>query len=315
MANDTEFIIELKKLTKYYGRHRGIENLDLQIRKGVIFGFLGPNGAGKTTTIRCLLGILNPTDGEIRVFDKKIDQWAANISLKENIGYLPGEFNLYRHFSVKQILDYFESLRSQPAIYRSKLVRELELDESRSVSQLSKGNKQKVGLVQALMHDPDLVILDEPTSGLDPLIQQRVYSILKEFRKRGKSIFFSSHNLAEVQKIADEVAIIKEGLLISHDRIIDLSSRVKQKILVSTQRPLSSTILSSDFITHYVEIYSANGDHRYQIWLHQPNQHLSKVFALLEEYGILDVALPESSLEEYFIHYYSDEEDMLNVVE
>lgn len=296
-------------MTKYYGRHRGIENLNLQVKKGVIYGFLGPNGAGKTTTIRCLLGILSSNSGEINVFGKKIDQWTTKISLKEKIGYLPGEFNLYRHFNVKQILDYFDSLRKRPAILRETLVNVLELDESRSVSQLSKGNKQKVGLVQALMHDPDLVILDEPTSGLDPIIQQRLYTILKEFRKRGRTIFFSSHNLAEVQKIADEVAIIKEGFLVTHNRIADLSSTVQQKVIITTKNAIPSSICSSPLLTHIDEIYSMNGDHHYHIWLHQRNQHLSKVFVLLEEFEILDVALPESSLEEYFIHYYSDDKE------
>ncbi len=316
MENESKLVIELENLTKYYGQHRGIENLTLRIKRGIIQGFLGPNGAGKTTTIRCLLGILKPNDGQIKVFGNTIKNWTTEISLKEKIGYLPGEFNLYRHFKVKQILDYFESLRNRPAFYRDELVKELELDESRSVSQLSKGNKQKVGLVQALMHDPDLVILDEPTSGLDPLIQQRLYSILKRVRQRGKTIFFSSHNLAEVQKIADEVAIIREGILVSHDRISDLSSRVQQKLIVSTASPIPNSILSSDLISHYDELYSTNGDHRYQIWLYQQNQHLSKVFEQLEAYKILDVALPESSLEEYFIHYYTDDEEVQsNVVE
>jgi ABC-2 type transport system ATP-binding protein len=306
---NNNFVIELENLTKYYGKHRGIENLSLQIKKGTIYGFLGPNGAGKTTTIRCLLGILHPNSGNISVFGEKIDRWEVNIDLKERIGYLPGEFELYRHFTVKQILDYFESLRKRPAVLREKLITELDLDESRSVSQLSKGNKQKVGLVQALMHNPDLVILDEPTSGLDPLIQQRLYSILKELKKKERTIFFSSHNLSEVQKIADEVAIIKDGFLVSHDRIADLSLKVQQKLNITTKIPIPATICESTLINRYDQIYSMDGDHRYQIWLHRQNQNLSKVFGLLEEFEILDVALPESSVEEYFIQYYSENKE------
>lgn len=307
MDLEYDFAIELKNLTKYYGKHRGIENLSLQIRKGVIHGFLGPNGAGKTTTIRCLLGILNPNSGYISLFGKKIERWATEIALKEKIGYLPGEFELYRHFTVKQILDYFDSLRKRPAVFRDEFVEKLDLDESRSVSQLSKGNKQKVGLVQALMHDPDLLILDEPTSGLDPLIQQRLYTILRDFRTRGKTIFFSSHNLAEVQKIADEVAIVKEGFMVSHDRISDLSSRVQQKLIITTKTPISDAMSTSSLIVNFEKIYSTNGGHRYQIWLHRHNHQLSKVFEVLEDFVILDVVLPEPSLEEYFIHYYSEE--------
>ena len=183
--------IEFVNLTKFYGSHRGIENLSIKIMKGIIFGFLGPNGAGKTTTIRCLLGILKPTNGYVKVLNCEIKNWSNNISLKEKIGYLPGEFDLYKHFTVKTLLDYFASLRKRPSSLRKELVTLLELDESRPVSQLSKGNKQKVGLIQALMHDPDLLILDEPSSGLDPLMQQRLYKILKEFKNRGKTIFFS----------------------------------------------------------------------------------------------------------------------------
>ena len=307
MDMNEDFSIKLKNLTKYYGRHRGIEDLSLQISSGVIYGFLGPNGAGKTTTIRCLLGILKPTKGDVFVFGKKVNNWVSERKLKEKIGYLPGEFDLYKHFSVKQILDYFESLRKRrPAVLRKELVESLELDESRAVSQLSKGNKQKVGLVQALMHDPDLVILDEPTSGLDPLMQQRLYRVLKDFKNQGKTIFFSSHNLAEVQKVADEVAIIKDGFLISHNRIDTLSSQVQQKLLVTTEIPIDVNFSTSPLIESFEKIQKSNGNHRYQIWLHPHDHMYSEAFKLLEEYKLIDVIIPEPNLEEYFIKYYSE---------
>jgi ABC-2 type transport system ATP-binding protein len=307
MSNGENIAIELIKLSKYYGRHRGIDDLSLQIGSGVIYGFLGPNGAGKTTTIRCLLGILKPTEGDIYVFGKKVTQWTSKRKLKEKIGYLPGEFELYKHFTVKQILDYFDSLRkNRPAVLREELVDIFELDESRAVSQLSKGNKQKVGLIQALMHDPELIILDEPTSGLDPLMQQRLYRVLKEFKNRGKTIFFSSHNLSEVQKIADEVAIIKDGYLVTKNRIDALSSQVQQKLLVTTKMPIDASFSTSPLIESLERIGKPNGDNRYLIWIHTHDHMYSEVFKLLERYRVLDVSIPEPSLEEYFIKYYSE---------
>lgn len=311
MNEKATYAVEFSDLTKFYGPYRGIENLTLRIKSGIIFGFLGPNGAGKTTTIRCLLGILSPTRGSIKLFDREIDDWSSEAFLKENIGYLPGEFDLYKHFTVKETLDYFASLRKKESFLRQKLVKIFDLDESRKVTQLSKGNKQKVGLVQALMHDPDLLVLDEPTAGLDPLVQQRLYSVLKGFRDRGKTIFFSSHNLPEVQKIADEVAVIKEGFLVSHDLIEHLSQKIHRKVLVSLTEPLKEEVVSLlPFVSAWQQITS-NGNEstfRYSLWLNSLQPNFAEVFQALNTLHVKDVVIPELSLEDYFLQYYKEDE-------
>ncbi|MFX1516722.1 MAG: ABC transporter ATP-binding protein [Promethearchaeota archaeon] len=302
-----ESTIELNNLTKYYGKHRGIEKLSLKINPGIISGFLGPNGAGKTTTIRCLLGILKPTRGQVKVFGHEITNWSSQISLKEKIGYLPGEFDLYKHFTVKGILDYFASLRKQPSKLRNSLIETFDLDETRNVSQLSKGNKQKVGLIQALMHDPDLLILDEPSVGLDPLMQQRLYNVLKEFRDRGKTIFFSSHNLAEVQKICDDVAIIREGFLVSHDHINQLSQRVQQRIILTMEEPIDSLLTQIPLISHFEKIQTNGNGHRYSIFMKSAQPNFSELFQSLSQQTIQNVVIPEPSLEDYFLQYYKED--------
>jgi ABC-2 type transport system ATP-binding protein len=311
MDEKATYAVEFSDLTKFYGPHRGIENLSLSIKSGIIFGFLGPNGAGKTTTIRCLLGILSPTRGSIKLFDREIDDWSSEASFKENIGYLPGEFDLYKHFTVKETLDYFASLRKKESFLRQKLVKIFDLDESRKVTQLSKGNKQKVGLVQALMHDPDLLVLDEPTAGLDPLVQQRLYTVLKDFRDRGKTIFFSSHNLPEVQKIADEVAVIKEGFLVTHDLIEHLSQKIHRKVLVSLTEPLKEEVVSQfPFISAWQQIIT-NGNEftfRYSLWLNSLQPNFAEVFQALITLQVKDVVIPEPSIEDYFLQYYKEDE-------
>ncbi|MFX0171873.1 MAG: ABC transporter ATP-binding protein [Candidatus Hodarchaeota archaeon] len=310
MGEKTNYTIELSNLTKYYGSHRGIEDLTLNMKSGIIFGFLGPNGAGKTTTIRCLLGILRPTRGSIRLFGREINDWSSESFLKEKIGYLPGEFDLYKHFTVKETLDYFASLRKKESSLRKKLIALFDLDESRKVTQLSKGNKQKVGLVQALMHDPDLLILDEPTAGLDPLIQQRLYTVLKDFRDRGKSIFFSSHNLPEVQKIADEVAVIKEGFLVTHDLIEHLSQKIHRRVLISLTEPLDEDVVSHLPFVSDLQKFPSNGNdsiYQYSLWLNSLQPNFAELFQALNKLQVKDVVIPEPSLEDYFLQYYKEE--------
>jgi len=211
-------IIETEKLTKSYGTHRGIIEVDLAVIEGEIFGFLGPNGAGKTTTIRTLLDLIRPTSGVARVFG--IESGADPVAIHRRVGYLPGEFALYDRLTGAQHLEYFANLRGgvDPA-YQAMLVERLDLDASRRFKEYSKGNKQKVGLVIALQHHPDLLILDEPTAGLDPLIQQSFFEVLKEAVAGGATVFLSSHILSEVEKTCDRVAIIREGRLVKVDTV------------------------------------------------------------------------------------------------
>jgi ABC-2 type transport system ATP-binding protein len=211
-------IIQTEKLTKWYGAHRGIEDVDLVIETGEIFGFLGPNGAGKTTTIRLLLDLIRPTSGRATVFG--IDSSADPVAIHRRIGYVPGEFTLYDRLTGGQTLEYFGNLRGGvDRAYQAQLIERIDLDPSRRFKEYSKGNKQKVGLVIALQHRPELLILDEPTAGLDPLVQQTFFEILREVIADGGTTFLSSHILSEIEKSCDRVAIIRDGRLVKVDRV------------------------------------------------------------------------------------------------
>jgi ABC-2 type transport system ATP-binding protein len=210
-------IIAAEKLTKSYGSHRGIIDVDLQVNEGEAFGFLGPNGAGKTTMIRTLLDHIRPTSGRATVFG--IDTTVDPVAIHKRLGYLPGEFALYDKLTGGQTLEYFGNLRGgTDTAYRQSLIERLDVDPTRRFREYSKGNKQKIGLIIALQHRPELLLLDEPTSGLDPLIQQVFYEVIREAKAEGRTVFLSSHILSEVEKTCDRVAIIRDGRLARVDR-------------------------------------------------------------------------------------------------
>ena len=214
-------VIQTERLTKAYGAHRGIVDLDLTVEEGETFGFLGPNGAGKTTTIRTILDHLRPTSGRAFVFG--IESTADPVAIHRRIGYLPGEFLLYDKLTGRQTIEYFANLRGGvDRVYQAALVERLDVDPTRKFKEYSKGNKQKIGLIAALQHRPDLLILDEPTSGLDPLVQQTFFELIREAKGEGRTVFLSSHILSEVEKIGDRVAIIRDGRLVKVDRVAAL---------------------------------------------------------------------------------------------
>jgi ABC-2 type transport system ATP-binding protein len=211
-------VIRTEKLSKSYGSHRGIVDVDLDVQQGEVFGFLGPNGAGKTTTIRVLLDLIRPSGGKAFVFD--IESSADPVAIHRRLGYLPGEFTLYDRLTGMQTLEYFGNLRGGvDREYQASLIERFDLDPSRRFREYSKGNKQKVGLVAALQHRPELLILDEPTAGLDPLVQQTFFSILREAVAEQRTIFLSSHILSEAERSCDRVAIIREGRIVRVDRV------------------------------------------------------------------------------------------------
>lgn len=210
-------VILTEALTKSYGTHRGIVDVDLEVGEGQVFGFLGPNGAGKTTTIRTLLDLIRPTSGRAYVFG--IESSVDPEAIHRRVGYLPGEFTLYDRLTGGQTIEYFANLRGGvDATYQASLIERLGLDPSRRYKEYSKGNKQKVGLVVAFQHRPDLLVLDEPTSGLDPLVQQAFQALVLEARDEGRTVFLSSHVLSEVERTCDRVAIIRDGRLVMVDR-------------------------------------------------------------------------------------------------
>ena len=222
-------VIETDRLTKYYGRARGVIDLDLEVRPGEVYGFLGPNGAGKTTTIRLLLDFIRPTGGRATAFG--LDVHRDSLAIRRRIGYLPGELTLYESLSGRELLSYFAHLRRLPRDGRGEALAErLDCDLGREIRTLSHGNRQKLGLVQALMGDPELAILDEPTLGLDPLVQLEFFRIVDELRAAGRTMFVSSHNLPEVERICDRVGIIREGRLLAVETVAGLKERAVRRL-------------------------------------------------------------------------------------
>lgn len=216
--------IRTRGLTKFYGKTRGIENLDLRVERGEVFGFLGPNGAGKSTTINLLMGFRNPTRGTARILGQPIGP--GNVALRKRLGFMPGELALYEHMKARDLLRYFGNLRGGVDWkYVAGLADRFSLNLNKKIKDLSKGNKQKVALVQAWMHQPDVLILDEPTSGLDPLVQQEFHELVKEAKRGGTTVFLSSHVLSEVEHICDRAAIVREGRLVVVERIASLHER------------------------------------------------------------------------------------------
>ena len=221
--------IETEKLTKYYGRSRGVMDVDLTVEAGQIFGFLGPNGAGKSTTIRLLLDLIRPTSGRARVLG--MDVHRDRLAIDRRVSYVPGELSLYSELTGRQLLTYLGNLQGRvDTDYREKLIQRLELDTSKRIKSLSRGNKQKVGLVAAFMIRPDLLILDEPTAGLDPFIQLEFEHLCEEARTEGRTVFISSHQLPEVEHLCDRVGIIREGRLLAVESIAALKERALRRL-------------------------------------------------------------------------------------
>jgi ABC-2 type transport system ATP-binding protein len=218
-------------LTRAYGQQRGIVELNLEVRAGEVFGYLGPNGAGKTTTIRLLLDLIRPTRGSVALFG--LDGHRDSLPIRRRVGYLPGDMRLYESLSGRELVTYFGRLRGRiPEARAADLAKRLECDLTRVIRTLSSGNRQKIGLVQALMSDPDLLILDEPTNGLDPLVQQAFYQLLGEVRAAGRTVFLSSHVLPEVERVCDRVGFIRDGRLVAVESIAALRSRAIRHLQV-----------------------------------------------------------------------------------
>jgi len=232
--------IRTERLSKMYGRTRGLAGLDLTVDTGEVYGFLGPNGAGKTTTIRLLLDLIRPTGGRATVLG--LDPRADGVALRRRVGYLPGDFVVDGRQSSRELLTYLGNLRGGvPATRVDALAGRLDLDLSRRIAGLSKGNRQKVGLVQAFMHQPELLILDEPTSGLDPLLQQEFVTMIHEARAAGQTVFMSSHVMSEVQQTADRVGIIRDGALVTVEQVEALRERAVRRVEIHFASPVSAS--------------------------------------------------------------------------
>ncbi|OLB73779.1 MAG: ABC transporter [Actinobacteria bacterium 13_2_20CM_2_71_6] len=234
-----DLAIHTDQLTKMYGSRRGLAGLDLSVTTGEVYGFLGPNGAGKTTTIRVLLDLIRPTSGRVELLGG--DPRQDGVALRRRIGYLPGDFTVDGRQSVTELLTYLGNLRGGvPRARMTALAERLDLDLTARFRSLSKGNRQKVGLVQAFMHAPELLILDEPTSGLDPLVQQTFLSMVREARAAGQTVFMSSHVMSEVQQTADRVGIVREGRMVVVERVEDLRERAVRQVEIHFEDPVSA---------------------------------------------------------------------------
>ena len=292
-------IIQAEKLTKYYGTHVGIIDVDLEVQQGEVFGFLGPNGAGKTTTIRTILDLIRPTGGRALVFG--IESTADPVAIHRRIGYIPGEFALYDRLTGGQTLDYFANLRGGvDRAYQASLIDRFEVDPKRRFREYSKGNKQKIGLVIALQHRPDLLILDEPTSGLDPLVQQSFYALVHEAKAEGRTTFLSSHILSEVERTADRVAIIREGRIAKVDTVEALRDLAHHQV----ELRFSGAVPVAEFeaLPGVSEVVAE--DHVLRLRVSGP---ISPVVRAAARYELIDFVSREPTLEETFLAQYGNQ--------
>ncbi len=303
MSNDAALMI--RGLRKSYGKVRALRGLDLEVRRGEIFGFLGPNGAGKTTTIRCLLDLIRPDGGTVRVLG--IDPQADPVAVRARTGYLPGELSLDSTLKVRGQLRYLNALRGNKTdwSYVRRLAERIELDLRLPIRNLSKGNKQKVAVVQALMSRPELLLMDEPTSGLDPLIQQEVYHLLAEARADGATVFFSSHIIGEVEALAERVAIIREGVIVEEAEPSRLVSMALRRARVRFREAVDVAALTR------VEGITLLSESDGQTAHLQVEGEMDGLIKALAAFPVTDFETERPSLEEIFLAFYasSDMED------
>ncbi len=291
-----DYVIETKGLSVYYGKHRGIVDVDLHVEKGEVFGFLGPNGAGKTTAQRVLLDVIRPTAGEAYLFGK--DCQKEGVTIREQVGYLPGELSLYKNMKASQFFKMYFALQpsNTDPNYWKILADRLDLDTGRKIREFSRGNKQKVGIVAAFMNKPDLLILDEPTGGLDPLVQQTVMELVREANQEGTTVFFSSHILPEVQAVCDKVGIIREGRLVATERVEDLTHQHFKRVRFSFATMPPTAAFSQEGVTE---------TERDELTLTlEIREDLAQVMEKAASYGITDIETIPVSLEEIFLTYY-----------
>ena len=288
-----DYILVLKKLKKYYGFNKGVEDVSLKIKKGEIYGFIGPNGAGKSTTIRTIMGLINKTSGSI-VFDgNELD--SNDIDIKKRIGYLPSEINLYDDMTVKDVFNYHQSFFDKDITSRRKnLVKALKINENAKIEDLSLGNLKKVGIVLALMHEPDLLILDEPTSGLDPIMQSVFHDILLKEKEKGTTILYSSHILSEVANLCDKIGFIKDGKVIKEDSI--------ENIMKDSYTYLTIASIDIEKIKDDLKLRIKSENDNEIVFINDIDINI--LIKKLSKYKIDKLLIENVSLEDLFVNYY-----------
>ncbi|ABG03069.1 ABC transporter related [Rubrobacter xylanophilus DSM 9941] len=305
MRREMGAVIETSGLAKSYGKSRGIRGVDLTVREGEVFGFLGPNGAGKTTTIRLLMGFLRPSGGSARVFG--FDVWRQSVEVRSRVGNLPGEFALEDRLTGEELLRFFARLRGVGDLSHAReLAERLGAELGRPMRRLSRGNKQKIGLIQAMFHRPPLLILDEPTGGLDPLVQEEFLGMVREVKEEGRTVFFSSHNLAEVERVCDRVGIIREGELVAvepTDALIDKSFR-HVRVAFGEEPPEKELRRLAGLPG--VENFRSEGPGRVSFTVYGG---FDAVIKQLARHTVAGVDFERPSLEEVFLAYYGGKGD------
>ena len=291
--------IEIKNLTKVYGKNRGIQDINISVKEGEIYGFIGPNGAGKSTTIKTLLNFIYSTSGEALIFG--MDSVKESEKIKEYIGYVPSEVRYYDDVKVKDIIKYAQSFYPKSnKEYVDRICNELELDMNKKMGELSLGNKKKVAIAQSLINNPKLLILDEPTNGLDPLMQKKLFNILIEEKEKGNTVFLSSHNLVEVQNLCDRVCVIKEG------KIVDIIEIEKSKTELKLKVTLSSSDITDDIVLNLSDkILDKNG----KLYTFIYSKNIDSLVKELANYKIDELLIKKENLEEAFLNYYENNKE------
>lgn len=291
--------IEIKNLTKVYGKNRGIQDINISVKEGEIYGFIGPNGAGKSTTIKTLLNFIYPTSGEALIFG--MDSVKESEKIKEYIGYVPSEVRYYDDVKVKDIIKYAQSFYPKSnKEYVDRICNELELDMNKKMGELSLGNKKKVAIAQSLINNPKLLILDEPTNGLDPLMQKKLFNILIEEKEKGNIVFLSSHNLVEVQNLCDRVCVIKEG------KIVDIIEIEKSKTELKLKVTLSSSDITDDIVLNLSDkILDKNG----KLYTFIYSKNIDSLVKELANYKIDELLIEKENLEDAFLNYYENNKE------
>ena len=286
-------IVEVTNLTKFYGKNKGINKISFYINQGEIYGLMGPNGAGKTTTIRSMLNLISPDSGSTKIFGK--DNLSQNE--KANISYLPGEYEMYSNLNGNQYLSYISNLRNAKQNNIQKLAEQLDLDLSKKINELSKGNKQKIGIIQTFMNNPMIAILDEPTTGLDPLKQHEFQNIIKEHNKLGCSILLSSHILNEIEDLCEKVGIIKDGELIASEQIDNLKNKsIKKYEITFDQKPLKGKLSKIKGISN---LKIKDNSCTFAI-----KGNVDDMIKTISKFTVINIRVLESNLEEIFLTYY-----------
>jgi ABC-2 type transport system ATP-binding protein len=288
--------IEIKGLKKYFGKVHAVDGVSFSVEKGETFGFLGPNGAGKTTTIRQMMDFIRPTEGAITLLG--LDAHIDSVALKSRIGYLPGNVRLNGNWNGYDHIKFVEGIRGKSP-KALEIAQKLDLDLSKKFRTLSSGNKQKLGIVLALMHEPELLIMDEPTVGLDPLLQNEIYNMLEDLKKKGTTIFISSHNLPEVERICSRVGIIKQGKMVTVETLKELAGKRLHRIEVRFADKVKKSEFDFDGVENIEEIpdgliFSVGGD-------------VNPVLAKLTKHKITDLSITHADLEEVFLKFYEKE--------